>query len=150
MNDVPDHALRDGLRGLPVPAVSPDFDVRILAALSARQSWWQRLWQPARPLLTGASFSLIVTLALLHWTLSAPVTAPHPPMLGEPERIQATAPSLDALLNRPNLSVGSLSIVWDSPPTPNSGGAGVSETPLDRQREPRRRAQIFRRPSLIA
>lgn len=140
MPDVSESALRDGLRGLPVPAVSPDFDDCILAALHKPQPWWQRLWQPARPLLAGASFSLIVTLALLHWTLSAPVAPPQATPLMATSPVHA--PSLDALLNLPNLSAGALTTAWNSP---------LEATPPDDRRpHPHRRAQVFRRPCPIA
>ena len=69
MHELPDdltvrQALRDGLRALPVPDVSPDFDSRVLDALRAPRPWWWRLWEPAKPLLLGASCSLSVTLVL--------------------------------------------------------------------------------------
>ena len=140
-----DEALRTSLRALSVPEVSAGFDDRILAALHQPVPWWQRLWQPARPLLAGASFSLLVTLIGLHWSLSAPLSSPPTPNSGGAgeEQILAThpAPSLDALLDRPNLTAGSLAFVWNTPPTP---------TPQPGARpEPRRRASGFDRRTLI-
>lgn len=146
MSEPPDdltvrQALRDGLRTLPVPDVSPDFDSRVLDALRAPRPWWQRLWEPARPLLLGASCSLSVTLVLLHWTLTAP--APRPLILGGLERIpvsaQVRAPSLDNLLDRPDLRAGSLAAAWAAP----------SPAPPDRRPEPVRHAQIGRRAALV-
>ncbi len=140
---IPDEALRTGLRAQFVPEVSAGFDDRILAALHQPTPWWQRLWQPARPLLAGASFSLIVTLIGLHWSLSAPLH-PSPPELGTggpPILAAHPAPSLDALLDRPNLTAGSLAFVWNTPPAP---------TPQPGTRpEPRRRASGFDRRTLI-
>lgn len=131
-------ALRDGLRALPVPDVSPDFDARVLDALRAPGPWWQRLWEPARPLLLGASCSLTVTLVLLHWTLTAPA-----PVVGGLERPQASAParapSLDRLLDRPDLRAGTLAAAWAAPPP----------APSDRRPEPPRHAQAGRRAALI-
>ncbi len=151
MRDLPDDfdlgaALRGGLRALPVPDVSPDFDARVLDArvldaLRAPVPWWHRLWEPARPLLLGASCSLSVTLVLLHWTSAAP--APHLPMVGEQERIQARgparAPSLDRLLDRPDLRAGSLAAAWAMPPP----------APSERRPEPPRHAQSGRRAALV-
>ena len=137
-----DDALRTGLRALSVPEVSAGFDERVLAALYQPMPWWQRLWQPARPLLAGASFSLIVTQIGLHWSLSAPLY-PSLPELGAGAPILAAhpAPSLDALLDRPNLTAGSLAFVWNAPPAP---------TPQPSARpEPRRRASGFDRRTLI-
>jgi hypothetical protein len=136
-------ALRNGLRALPVPSVSADFDERILAALHGPKPLWLRLWQPARPLLAGASFSLLVTLVGLHWSLSAPVN-PSPAELGAGRpSILATRPlpSLETLLDRPNLTAGSLAYAWNAPsiPTPQPGA----------RPEPRRRASNFYRQTLV-
>lgn len=148
-----DEALRDGLRELPVPEVSPDFDARVLQSLRASAPWWRRWWQPAKPLLAGASFSLVVTLALLHWTLSAPILPNLAPPQGlavagggGPSTLAARpAPSLDALLDRPNLSAASLTDYWAArPPDP------PDPPPPDRRPEPRRRAQVFCRACPIA
>jgi len=131
-------ALRDGLRALPVSEIGSDFDARVLDALRAPAPWWRKLWQPARPLLLGASCSLSVTLVLLHWALAAP----QPPMLGGPDQAQASAPgragSLDVLLDRPGLRAGSLAAAWAAP-LPPSG----------RRPEPPRHAQSGRRACLI-
>ena len=58
-------ALREGLHGLPVPSTSADFDARIHAALSQPTPWWRSLLPLARPVLSTAACSLLVTLALL-------------------------------------------------------------------------------------
>ena len=138
-----DEALRDGLNTLPVSTPSPEFDARVLAALCAPPPWWLRLWEPAKPLLLGASCSLVVTLLALHWTLSASVAAPQLPILGESARSLAAAPhptlSLDALLNQPHLSAGSLAAVWAAP----------VPTPPNRRPEPHRHAQGWQRPCLV-
>ncbi len=142
-----DQALRDGLRALPVPETAPDFDARVLAALRVPAPWWRRWWEPARPLLLGASCSLAVTLLALHWTLSAPVLS-APPLLGVGGSSRsARAPSLDALLDQPNLSAGSLS-AWEGPPAPNNGGAEKND-PSNRRPVPKQRAQLLRRPVLM-
>jgi len=58
-------ALRLGMRGLPVPATSSDFNARVHAALVRPTPWWQVLWAHARPLVSAAACSLLITLALL-------------------------------------------------------------------------------------
>ena len=131
-----DALLRDGLHRLPVPAVSLGFDARVLSALHAPPSAWENLWNivrgELRPLLTGAACGLPVTVLALLWTMSGP---PGPPSLGggtttnlayssRPLRMQegpSVAPTLDALLDKPNLSAADLRRwAWaqtdDSPP----------------------------------
>jgi hypothetical protein len=138
-------ALRNGLRSLSVPNVSADFDERILVALHRPKPLWLRLWQPARPLLAGASFSLLVTLVGLHWSLSAPLNGPPAPnpVGAREEQILAAhpVPSLETLLDRPNLTAGSLAYAWNAPsiPTPQPGT----------RPEPRRRASNFYRQTLV-
>ena len=130
-------ALRDGLRALPVPEIGSDFDARVLAALRAPVPWWRHWWQPAKPLLLGASCSLSVTLVLLHWALAAP----PPPILGGQDKTQASAPgrapSVDTLLDRADLRAGSLAAAWAAPPLPPG-----------RRPEPPRHAQNGRRAPL--
>ena len=60
-----DVAFRQGLYQLPVPEVASDFDARIHAALRRPAPWWRRLWTQARPVLSTAACSLLVTLVLL-------------------------------------------------------------------------------------
>ena len=106
--DLPvDQTLRDGLRGLPVPAVSADFDARVLRALAAPLPWWRALWQQAQPVLWGASCSLALTLLLLHWSLQTPLAPPTvSPRNAAP---YARALAINRLLDSPNLSAASLS-----------------------------------------
>ena len=140
--------LGEALRSLPVPLPSADFDDRVLAALRRPTPWWRRLWQPAQPLLLGASGSLAVTLLLLHFTLNSPLSPPSQ----TPVSVQnlaaappASLPSVDALLDRPGLCAGSLTAAWNSPILPEP----VAE-PAPRKPEPRRRAEVDRRVTLTA
>ena len=115
--DAATQTLRDGLNALPTPPVSPDFDARVLAALGAPGPWWRRWWEPARPLLVSAAGSLTLTLLLLHWSLTGPITPPSPaaaPPLSASAPMQT--PSLDALLDSPNLCAASLMPGWELPP----------------------------------
>lgn len=153
MSEVPEetalhNALRDGLRALPFPETSPNFDDRVLIALRAPQPWWQRVCQPAKPLLLSASCSLAVMLLALHWTLSAPVSL-APPERGDGRQAAAPVhlPSLDALLDQPHLSAGSLTL-WDGLLAPHASGAGQPSSP-DSRPEPHRRAQVLRRSVLV-
>ena len=133
--------LAEALRSLPVLAPSPDFDNRVLSALRVPLPWWRRLWQPAQPLLLGASGSCGLTLLLLRLTLSAPQTVPPLPF-SVPIVASAPAPlpSVDVLLDRPGLCAGSLA-AWNSAP--------IVE-PAPRRPEPRRRAEVTQRSTLIA
>ncbi len=122
-------ALRHGLRGLPTPVPSPDFDDRLLAALRGPRPWWQTLWPQARPVLAGAACSALLTLAALSWSLQTPtpalpaVSAAH----AAPRPLDMTA--LDHLLDRPGLSAASLARI--ETPVPSAPAA-----PLDGRRPP--------------
>lgn len=140
--------LAEALRSLPAPALSPDFDARVLAALRVPVPWWRRLWQPVQPLLIGASGSLAVTLLLLHFTLSGPPTVPTP----TPVSVQnlaaappASLPSVDTLLDRPGLCAGSLTAAWPSSLLPEPASEQAPRKP-----EPRRRAEVVRRVTFTA
>ncbi len=143
--------LADALRSLPAPPLPADFDARVLAALRVPVPWWQRLswrsvWQTAQPLLLGTSCSLGLTLLLLHLTLSGSLPAPAPPAASPLASAPSTPlPPLDALLDQPNLRAGSLA-AW------NSAAAVEDEEPqkAPRKPEPRRRAEVYRRPALVA
>ncbi len=143
--------LSDALRTLPVPALSEDFDDRILSALRRPAPWWQCLtwagvWTPLRPLLLGASGSLAVTLLALHLALSGPVSVPPVSQLPPPDLAaapQAPLPSLDALLDQPNLRAGSLA-AW------NGASEEAAPPKSSRPPEPRRRAEVGRRVELTA
>ena len=138
--------LRDALTALPTPPPSLDFDARVLAALRIPPPWWDwrawawhALWPTLRPVMLGAGGSLGVTLLALHWTLSAPVSAPTPvpqDLAAAPARL----PSLDALLARPDLTAGSFA-AWASLPPPPA--------PADRRPVPRRRAERLRPDALV-
>ena len=114
--DFPDNqaaqALRVGLYAQPVPQVSPDFNDRVLAALRRPTPCWRVWWQSARPVAISAAGSLFLTLVLLHWSLNAPLPTPRitPVSLAASS---APLPSLDALLNRPNLCAASLEWDWN-------------------------------------
>ena len=137
--------LREALREMPTPPPSPDFDARVLTALNVPPPWWDwrawhwhLLWPALRPVMLSAGGSLSVTLLALHWTLSAPVSAPTlvpRDLAAAPARL----PPLDALLARPDLSAGSFAAWASLPPLP---------APPERPR-PRRRAERLRPDALI-
>ena len=145
-NPPEDARLADALRCLPVPPPSADFDDRVLAALRVSVPWWRRLWQPAQPLLLGASGSLAMTLLLLHLTLSGPLPSPAPlaasPLASAPS---TPLPPLDALLDRPNLCAGSFAAWTAALPAETAAPEEAPHKP-----EPRRRAEVYRRPALVA
>ncbi len=126
--------LRQGLRALPTPAVSADFDERVLTALARPRPWWQTLWHQARPLLSGACCSLAVTLALASWAMQAPSPpVSHAPMSAA-TLLDMTA--VNRLLDRPRLSAAALA-GWDAAPPPS---------PADRPRPPTRPTEHAIRP----
>lgn len=66
-----DALLRQGLREIPTPVVSPDFDQRILQAVRRQQPWWWIDWRRERGLLlvpaATAGAACLGTLALVLW-----------------------------------------------------------------------------------
>ncbi len=79
-DDLPiDMDLRSGLQGLPVRSVSRDFDVQVLHAV-LHTTRLERFLIAARPILSGAVCSLILALALIHWSVQsgAAPTKPRP------------------------------------------------------------------------
>jgi len=73
-----DRALHAGLRDLPTPEASADFDARILAALIPRPPIWQTAWIAVRPAASTALCGLIVMLLLVHLAQQAPGGAAFP------------------------------------------------------------------------
>lgn len=140
-----DMALRDGLRRLPVPSMSADFDARVLAALAQPPSLGELLRaqfvSALRPLLCGTACSLALTLAALFWTLHTPLAAPAPPDAPSAVRPLDMA-AVDDLLNRPNLGALSLSI-WARQSALPAPALALPPAPPDGERRPhagRRRA----------
>ncbi|HZT42912.1 MAG TPA: hypothetical protein VFA07_12160 [Chthonomonadaceae bacterium] len=102
MSDLPEEtrvemALREGLRGLPAPTVSPEFNARVHAALRRPVPWWQSLWASARPVLCAGACSLVGMLALLSWVIRAPLPASPHPAFSAPA---ASAMDLDRAMER--------------------------------------------------
>lgn len=128
--------LRDGLRRLPGPTVSADFDARVLAALAVPPSPWEALRlsvvSALRPLLCGAACSLTVTLLALFWTLHAPVAAPA--SFDAPRAVRPLdMAAVDHLLSQPNLRASSLA-AWAQMPTASSVTLGPPPVPADTKR----------------
>src|SRR5437764_4507760 len=71
-----DMALREGLRALPVPSVSDEFDARVLAAIQGPQPWWQAVLPGIRPLMAGGVCSMALTLLLVRWAIQVPLNEP--------------------------------------------------------------------------
>lgn len=106
-------ALRDGLRRLPAPQISADFDARVLAALALPPSPWEQVRMFAvstlRPLLCGAACSLAVTLLALFWLLHAPAGPSSFPAAPVSAARLLDMATVDDLLKRPRLGAWSLS-----------------------------------------
>ena len=62
---------QEGLRKIPVPEVSTDFDRRVRSALRTPQTGWSLLWSALRPLLAPVAISMAITLAAM-MVISAP------------------------------------------------------------------------------
>jgi hypothetical protein len=82
-DDMEDHradsALHAGLRDLPTPETSADFETRILVALTPRQPWWQTAWSAVRPALPTALCGLTAMLLLLNYAQKIPNAVPSLP-----------------------------------------------------------------------
>lgn len=134
-----DIALRDGLRRLPTPAVSADFDARVLAALAVPPSTWEGLRiqvvSTLRPLLCGTACSLGVTLLALFWTLHMPAAVPALPNAPSSARPLDMA-ALDSLLSQPRLGASSLT-VWARQSAVPIATLAPPPIPSDPERRPR-------------
>jgi len=98
-------ALRQGLRSLPVPESSPDFNARVHAALRRPEPWWHSLWASARPVLCAGACSLAGMMALLSWATHAPLPSTRAPATPTPA---ASALDLDRAIERLDRSAFSL------------------------------------------
>jgi len=119
-----DVALRESLRLLPVPDASPEFNVRVHAALQQPTPWWRPLWIHARPVLSGAACSLLVTLMVLK---ALSTTTPTPRRPSQPaatgDRVAyRTRARMNELIRSDDLNAASLS------------GFGVRSRPIQAKR----------------
>ncbi len=69
-----DMALRQGLRELPVPETSPEFDAWVMSAVLRPLPWWRNLIPALRPLVAGAACSTVLTFLLVRWAMQMPDT----------------------------------------------------------------------------
>ena len=60
--------LQQGLRQVPVPRTSADFDARVRSGIRRKESGWQMFWSMSRTLLVPAACSLVLTLLFLNGT----------------------------------------------------------------------------------
>ena len=128
-------ALREGLRALPVPALSPDFDARVLAALCAGPSPWQMFLQSLRPALGGLACSLVVMLGLIYGATRAPVGAPDVTAAASP-RTTISAAVIERALDSPNLRADTLRRLWaaQTPPAALDPRSGQKRSSLPSRR----------------
>ena len=84
-----DASLREGLRRLPVPEISPEFDGRVLTAMRGPSpGWrWPALWKTLRPVMGGAACSLVLTAGLYAWTTRLPLESRAHRTPGVPDMI---------------------------------------------------------------
>ena len=137
-------ALREGLRGLPSPAISPDFDARVLAGLRRPLPWWIPAWQMLRPAVTAAACSLAITLLFVQW---ARASSPLPPRVTS----SAPAPAVDLLdaIDRPVVHAAFLTTLMSRPAAKDPDGSFDSgrDTRPDTARVVRRGQTWTLRPS---
>jgi len=164
-----DASLRTALRDIPTPAVSADFDARVLAGLKRPQPWWQYVWRSAGPLVTGSacSFAAVVLLAL--WVTQMPVAdtvAPVPAAVSLQAQshlsqgfgnhlppVDADMADLDKWLERRNLRAASLLMDPElhEATAPKSEGGRVSQpTNDDRKSDPDRPQGVGMAPGLAS
>ena len=137
LSEMLDAALRQGLRDIPVPHVSPEFDNRIMQAIHRPHPWWLIDWRREGfsliiPIST-AVFACIATLGMTLWTGAAG------PVRFTPNRvvqnvIQAALQAADSgqvspttlLLRSPRASAGAS----QAPSVPAALAAPPAESPL--------------------
>ena len=102
--------LREGLFTQPVPEVSPDFDARVLAAITRPRPWWTVALESVKPALPAALGSMVVMFALIQWSSRTPLEVPH-----RWQKATATgpAPDIERILLSPNLNA--LALARDAP-----------------------------------
>jgi hypothetical protein len=111
--------LREGMRALPVPAVSPEFDERVLRALDASAApWWRVGWVTVRPVLAAGACSLVGGLVLLRFAATVPAGGAAPVHRGALASSAAAASSVDAdvLIELAARRRAALRAVLSSPP----------------------------------
>src|SRR5205085_1138348 len=125
-------------RKLPVPETSSEFDARIQSALSRPIPWWRAIWPSLRPVLTTGFCSLLVTLALLHWSAQNPT-----------RRLPGSVPAAPDILAVNSMAEGDLSraTLRGLPPPRRVSRAAIP--PPEKQRPiPNRRSQLIPFPSV--
>ena len=114
-----DRALTEGLRNLPSPEPSPDFNSRVIEGLRKPEPWWQVVLPRIRPLISGAACSLILTVVIARWALNAPESRAQVHPAAEHSTV-----ALEEALDRPDLRAGTLARLSidrkDVPPIPVS------------------------------
>jgi hypothetical protein len=106
--DDADLALRSGLRGIPVPPVSADFDARVFQQLVRPEPLMARILASARglrPALAAASLTVPCVLLAVMW-----LSQPSANVVAAPASSARTAEALpvDQALDRPDLTPATL------------------------------------------
>lgn len=101
-------ALREGLHAVPTPAISPDFDERVLAGLRSRDAWWRESVANLRVAACSAAVAAVCAV----WVAQMP--AVHVPGLGDGKPATtwtvpgASLQDLASLIDEPDLPRGSI------------------------------------------
>jgi hypothetical protein len=94
-----DQILREGLRSLPSPIPSVDFDERVLAELHDSISWRAALRDSLKPMLAAMTGSFLIGLLAIHFFLQAPA-----PNLSTMKSAPINYEAMQKLIDSPNLS----------------------------------------------
>lgn len=136
--------LGQGLANIAVPAPSPEFDSRVLAAVSRPHRRLladrQALWRALRPLLGGAACSAALTVGLYFWGAGTPLEerrslAPASASLVDVERaLDSGQVSLSGFhTGSLRLEVGTPDIPAEAPSPPGSRSHAPVASPIRRQ-----------------
>jgi|GEM_PF-3267594 hypothetical protein len=94
-----DQILREGLRSLPYPTPSVDFDERVLAGLHDSVPWHVALRNSLKPMLAAMTGSFLIGLLAIHFALQTPT-----PNLSKVKSSPINYEAMQRLIDSPNLS----------------------------------------------
>jgi len=119
-----DSAFRHGLKSIKTPGGSADFNNAVLQGVGQPGTWLEHLMGHLRPVFSAMCVSLVVTLAVLYYTINGPISISMPRFPDLPTS-KVNLALIDNVLDEPNLKADSLlqlpaisSSVSSVPPAP--------------------------------